>query len=291
MNIVWGTANTAVLITSSFTMAMGVWWRGDAHEERRCVLCLVLTFILGLVFLGIKTIEYHEKWEKHHVPGIHYSLQSFLDPASDPEVCKEYHDKPLALDMARHTELYFFLYFAMTGMHALHMIIGIAILGFMIFRAQAGAYTTGHVTFVENFGLYWHFVDIIWIYPLPAAVSDQQASIKDTTRMSEPKHEHGPTARAHPHRQPQASTCHLLALLVGTALTVWASFYRTGHLEPHRRPGHRHHQGHAGRALLHARQVQHQADQAHRGLRASSCSSVLIGMTLADYISRAWGRW
>jgi cytochrome c oxidase subunit 3 len=55
----------------------------------------------------------------------------------------------------------------MTGMHALHMIIGIAILGFMIFRAQAGSYTTGHITFVENFGLYWHFVDIVWIFLFP----------------------------------------------------------------------------------------------------------------------------
>ena len=166
LQIGWGTANTAVLITSSFTMAMGV-WSAEMRKKGALVFCLVLTFVLGLVFLGIKTIEYREKWEKHHVPGIHYSLQTVLDPASDPEVYTEYHDKPLALDMARHTELYFFLYFAMTGMHALHMIIGIAILGFMIFRAQAGAYTTGHVTFVENFGLYWHFVDIIWIYLFP----------------------------------------------------------------------------------------------------------------------------
>jgi cytochrome c oxidase subunit 3 len=82
----------------------------------------------GPVFLGIKTIEYSEKIEKHHVPGFHYSLQSFHQPASDPESYKEYHDKPLALDMARHTEVYFSLYFAMTGMHALHMIIGIGIL-------------------------------------------------------------------------------------------------------------------------------------------------------------------
>ena len=166
LQIGWGTANTAVLITSSFTMAMGV-WSAEMRKKGMLVLFLCITFVLGLAFLGIKTIEYREKWEKHHVPGIHYSLQTFLDPASDPEVYNEYHDKPLALDMARHTELYFFLYFAMTGMHALHMIIGIAILGFMIFRAQAGAYTTGHVTFVENFGLYWHFVDIIWIYLFP----------------------------------------------------------------------------------------------------------------------------
>jgi cytochrome c oxidase subunit 3 len=166
LNIFWGTANTAVLISSSFTMAMGV-WSAEMRKKGTLVLCLVLTFILGLVFLGIKTIEYKEKIEKHHVPGFHYSLQSFTNPASDPEIYKEYHDKPMALDMARHTELYFFLYFAMTGMHALHMIIGIAILGFMIFRARAGAYTTGHVTFVENFGLYWHFVDIIWIFLFP----------------------------------------------------------------------------------------------------------------------------
>jgi cytochrome c oxidase subunit 3 len=166
LNIGWGTANTAVLITSSFTMAMGV-WNAEMKRKTGLVLCLVLTFILGLAFLGIKTIEYTEKWDKHHIPGIRFSDQTFLNPSSDPEVYKEYHDKPLQPDMASKAELYFFLYFAMTGMHALHMIIGIAILGYMIFRARAGAYTTGHVTFVENFGLYWHFVDIIWIFLFP----------------------------------------------------------------------------------------------------------------------------
>jgi len=167
LNIFWGTLNTAVLITSSFTMAMGVWC-AEVRKQSGLVLCLVLTFILGLGFLGIKTIEYKEKIEKHHVPGFHYSLQSFTNPDSDPEVHDKYpQDQPLRLDMARHTEVYFSLYFAMTGMHALHMIIGIAILGFMIFRARAGAYTTGHVTFVENFGLYWHFVDIVWIFLFP----------------------------------------------------------------------------------------------------------------------------
>jgi cytochrome c oxidase subunit 3 len=162
LDVRWGTANTFTLILSSFTMAMGVWC-AEMKRKSGLVLFLVLTLFLGLVFLGIKTIEYHEKWEKHHIPGLHYSMESFLDPAHD-EAAAAYGDKPLPLDMARHTEIYFFLYFAMTGMHALHMIIGIAILGFMIVRARAGAYTTGHVTYVENFGLYWHFVDIIWIY-------------------------------------------------------------------------------------------------------------------------------
>jgi cytochrome c oxidase subunit 3 len=167
LNIGWGTANTAVLILSSFTMAMGV-WSAETRRKGALVLCLSLTFVLGLVFLGIKTIEYHEKWEKHHVPGLNWSDASFLNPASDPEVHKDYPgDQPLQPDMAQKTEMYFFLYFAMTGMHALHMIIGISILGFMIVRARAGAYTTGHVTYVENFGLYWHFVDIVWIFLFP----------------------------------------------------------------------------------------------------------------------------
>jgi len=164
LQIFWGTANTVVLIASSFTMAMGV-WSAETRRKGALLLFLGLTLLFGLTFLGVKYIEWHEKWEKHHVPGIHYSVQSFLDPASDPEVHKQYpDDKALAPDMAQKTEEYFFLYFAMTGMHALHMVIGIGILIFMIFRAKAGAYTTGHVTFVENFGLYWHFVDIIWIY-------------------------------------------------------------------------------------------------------------------------------
>jgi cytochrome c oxidase subunit 3 len=162
LNVVWGTLNTLVLIISSFTMAMGVWC-AETRRKSGLVLCLSLTAILGLGFLGIKSIEYSEKIEKHHVPGFHYSLSSFLDPAHD-EAASAAGDKPLPLDMARHTEIYFSLYFALTGMHALHMIIGIGILGYMIFRASGGAYTSGHVTFVENFGLYWHFVDIIWIF-------------------------------------------------------------------------------------------------------------------------------
>ena len=141
---------------------MGVWCAETARKGG-LVLCLIFTFILGLCFLGIKSVEYTEKFEKHHVPGQHYSLRSFLYPDTD-EAATAAGDKPLPLDMARHTEVYFSLYFAMTGMHALHMIVGIGILGFMIVRAWAGAYTAGHATFVENFGLYWHFVDIVWIY-------------------------------------------------------------------------------------------------------------------------------
>ena len=76
-------------------------------------------------------------------------------------------EKLIPADVATQTSIFFALYFAMTGMHALHMIIGVGILIFLIYRASHGAYPPHHYTMVENFGLYWHFVDIIWIFLFP----------------------------------------------------------------------------------------------------------------------------
>ncbi|HEX3438616.1 MAG TPA: cytochrome c oxidase subunit 3 family protein [Pseudacidobacterium sp.] len=159
LSIFLGTFNTAVLICSSFTMAMGVY---SAEMKRRKALVgwLLATIVLGCVFLGVKAIEYHEKWEKQHVPGLNFSAEGFTHP-TDPE------EKPLPADMAAKTQVYFSLYFAMTGMHALHMIVGVSILLVLVVRAWAGAYTQGHMTTIENFGLYWHFVDIVWIFLFP----------------------------------------------------------------------------------------------------------------------------
>jgi|SRR5579859_72556 len=163
LDILLGSFNTLLLITSSFTMAMGVWC-AETKRSKGLVWSLIATLILGLGFLGIKTIEYKEKWEKHHIPGTSFSWQGFVHPT--PEELKN-GDKPLPEDMARKTEVYFSLYFAMTGMHALHMIIGIALLSGMLFKAMRGGYMDGHIAFVENFGLYWHFVDIVWIFLFP----------------------------------------------------------------------------------------------------------------------------
>ena len=159
LQIGWGTANTAVLITSSFTMAMGV-WSAEMRKKGTLVLCLVITFLLGLVFLGIKTIEYHDKYTEHHIPGASFSIEDFVHPADK-------RDTALAPDMAQHAQIFFFLYFAMTGMHALHMVIGISILFGLLYQASKGAYTNGHTSIIDNFGLYWHFVDIVWIFLFP----------------------------------------------------------------------------------------------------------------------------
>ncbi|HEX6773738.1 MAG TPA: cytochrome c oxidase subunit 3 family protein [Acidobacteriaceae bacterium] len=154
-----GTTNTAVLIVSSFTMAMGVYC-AEKRNRRGLLVSLALTLVLGLVFLGIKSVEYHEKYVEHHIPGAGFSIEDFVHP----------HDKrdiPLSPDVAQHAQIFFFLYFAMTGMHALHMIIGVSILLVLIYRARQGAYTTGHTSTIDNFGLYWHFVDIVWIFLFP----------------------------------------------------------------------------------------------------------------------------
>jgi cytochrome c oxidase subunit 3 len=115
-----GTTNTAVLILSSFTMAMGV-YSAEIRSRKGLITSLGLTIVLGTMFLGIKSVEYHDKYVEHHIPGASFSVEDFVHPTDKRDV-------PLAPDMAQHAQLFFFLYFAMTGMHALHMIIGISIL-------------------------------------------------------------------------------------------------------------------------------------------------------------------
>jgi len=159
LNIALGTTNTAVLIGSSFTMAMAV-FSSQMRRKGALVAFLLMTIVLGLVFLGIKGVEWHGEYVEHHVPGMDFSIQAFVHPDS-PKAVK------LSPDMAEKTQLFFSLYFLMTGMHALHMIIGICMLCFLVWRSSRGAFTEGHVMPIENFGLYWHFVDIIWIFLFP----------------------------------------------------------------------------------------------------------------------------
>lgn len=160
LSIPLGATNTAVLIGSGFFMALGV-WAAEVRKRGLLVLFLIITTLLGLVFLGIKYVEYSEKFELHHVPGKNFDISQFVHP---PAGSKE---KPLPPDLAAKTEVYFSLYFAMTGMHAIHMIIGIGLLVFLTIRAYQGAYTNGYNAPIENFGLYWHFVDIVWIFLFP----------------------------------------------------------------------------------------------------------------------------
>ncbi len=165
LNVVLGAINTAVLITSGFFMALGV-YAAEVRNRSMLVWMLILTSVFGCIFLGVKYFEYKEKYEKHHIPGVNFNISEFVNPPIDAKTHKP--DQPaIAPDMAQKTQIFFFLYFGMTGMHALHMIIGLGLLVWLIWRANRGDFSFGYVAPIENFGLYWHFVDIVWLFLFP----------------------------------------------------------------------------------------------------------------------------
>jgi len=154
-----GFYNTLVLIGSSFTMAMGV--HSAATGRRRAITGWILaTVLLGGVFLGVKYFEYSEKIAPCFGEGPHAGC---LVPGARFDAGALH----LAGAPAREVQIYYSLYFAMTGLHALHMIIGIPILLVLARNGWTGRYTPAWHTPVELVGLYWHFVDIIWIFLFP----------------------------------------------------------------------------------------------------------------------------
>lgn len=145
MLFVAGTLNTAILITASLFIALAV---HAAREGSRKVLvwCLVIAMFLGVCFLAVKGYEYWDHWVEHKVPG-----RTFQWDGPDPQ----------------HAELFFVMYFFLTGFHALHMIIGVTAVAIITYFAYKGRYTPEYHNPVENIGLYWHFVDIVWIFLYP----------------------------------------------------------------------------------------------------------------------------
>jgi cytochrome c oxidase subunit III len=158
LDVTLGTVNTAVLICSSLTMALAV-HSAALGKRKMTVLFLLMTMALGSVFLGIKAKEYKDKFEHHLVPGAGYSAEALRDAHGQP--------LPEGSDIAIHSQMFFVLYFALTGLHALHMIIGLPILAYMTWRAWQGRFGPEYYTPVEITGLYWHFVDIVWIFLFP----------------------------------------------------------------------------------------------------------------------------
>ena len=145
-----GAVNTTVLIASSLTMALAV-RSAQINNRKLLILFLVLTMLLGGVFLGVKAYEYHHKWETGLVPGFHWGPTEEMHPQA-------------ALP---HVELFFCYYFFMTGLHALHMVIGFGIMAVLVWQASKGRFEGGYYSPIEVSGLYWHFVDIVWIFLFP----------------------------------------------------------------------------------------------------------------------------
>ena len=145
LDVKLGGMNTAVLIGSSFTMVLAV---HAAQQRKRVAIAAWLwaTIVLGAIFLGVKYFEYAEKWHHHLIPGPNFMFEG---------------------KAGGHEQLFFAFYFAMTGLHALHMIIGIGLLAWLSVLALRGRFTKPGRNAVDLCGLYWHFVDLVWIFLFP----------------------------------------------------------------------------------------------------------------------------
>ena len=171
-----GGTNTIVLLASSFTMAMAL-WSAQVGKKQLISLFLVLTILLGFVFFGIKYVEYAQKFHHHLVPGKSFDIfycSNNPDKCSDISAREMEEERGLLKkwgdvdpDLNAHAQLYYSAYFGMTGLHALHMIIGAGLLLWLLKNSLKGIYTPQWNTPVDTVGLYWHFVDIVWIYLFP----------------------------------------------------------------------------------------------------------------------------
>jgi cytochrome c oxidase subunit III len=169
----WGTLNTFVLLASSWTMAMAVY--ASMKGNRRALMgFLTITWLFGAAFIGIKAIEWGIDWYEGLIPGLNWT---FYDPAAG------HHQAENAAKLAAknipvyQVQMYFVIYFCMTGLHAIHMIVGLALVGYFIFLASRGVFlhrvkSPGDTPKpndqpVELLGLYWHLVDIVWVFLFP----------------------------------------------------------------------------------------------------------------------------
>ena len=146
LSVFWGATNTAVLICSSLTMAFAV-RAAQLGKKKLLISFLVVTLIFGLIFLLIK---FAMEWRHEYIDGLAPALNFTYAGAH-----------------ARHVELFMIFYFVLTGLHALHMIIGVGVLTTLIILASRNAFSNGRFNAVEISGLYWHFVDIVWIFLFP----------------------------------------------------------------------------------------------------------------------------
>lgn len=212
----WGALNTCVLLFSSFTMAWGVRC-AQLGRQQGLVVCLALTLLCGFVFLGVKYVEYKEKWQhgllwgKYYSP-VHHHDDSHEAASGEGPAPQEGHPAVASAvaqsmtptvvlttdagvvverskilpaptgpgglaslsagreshgDEPRNVQLFFSVYFLMTGLHGVHVIVGLACIGWILRRAVRGDFGPGYFTPVDLVGLYWHLVDLIWIYLFP----------------------------------------------------------------------------------------------------------------------------
>lgn len=167
LKVHWGVINTIVLLFSSFTMAMAV-HSAQVGKQKSLRTYLIITFLCALGFMGIKSIEWTEKFQHHLVPGPTFSyvingphVQKHLSPEQVQTVLMR---DPFT---ERHVQMFFVIYFCLTGLHGIHVTIGMGVILWMYIRARRNEFGPRWNTPIELTGLYWHLVDVIWIYLFP----------------------------------------------------------------------------------------------------------------------------
>jgi cytochrome c oxidase subunit III len=143
-----GATNTVVLLVSSFTMVLAV-WAASTNRQKLMKIGLALTILCAFMFFGVKYVEYSHKIHDGLLPGKFFSYQG-ADAIANPDMF-----------------IFFSFYFVMTGIHGLHVLIGIIVLSWVLLRAMKNDYSSSYYTPVDLAGLYWHLVDLIWIYLFP----------------------------------------------------------------------------------------------------------------------------
>lgn len=145
LNRALGAINTVVLICSSFTMAMAVnkTQLGDANRANQY---LLVTLFCAMLFMIIKYIEYSHKFHEGLLPGVHFTFEGINHPKAP---------------------IFFSLYFMMTGLHGFHVLAGMGLILWCLIRSNKGHFNGDYYTPVEMTGIYWHLVDLIWIYLFP----------------------------------------------------------------------------------------------------------------------------
>lgn len=179
LNTPLGTINTVVLLVSSLSVALAV-SAAEAGKRTRVIQLLVVTMLLGLAFLGLKAYEYSEKFShcagystpaawvtnsnQHSVYECLVPGRAFLFPA---DKTTGQSNAPTVAGQPTPHQLFFLLYFIATGLHAVHMLIGLSIMGYLVFITWRGTISSTYFTPVEIGGLYWHLIDIVWVFLFP----------------------------------------------------------------------------------------------------------------------------
>ncbi|MGE3818028.1 MAG: cytochrome c oxidase subunit 3 [Isosphaeraceae bacterium] len=181
LNMPLATLNTVVLLTSSLTMALAV-HAGELGVKRDQIRYLIATMVLGSLFLVFKGYEYYEEYEAGLIPGANFNVASLHLPTTlDPAELSTEERAEVAVTTrsasvltvspaefaGRRAKLFFTFYFVMTGLHAIHMIVGLVMLGCILTLARRGRFTPSYHNPLEVAGLYWHFIDIVWVFLFP----------------------------------------------------------------------------------------------------------------------------